>query len=82
MNFIELVAWKLLNPTNSRSNPDCPQNAEMYELATKYNYQPEEKAAMIEVLIFTIINTCSNFIWLRHDIDLKLNSHSMIRFKL
>jgi cytoplasmic FMR1 interacting protein len=44
------VAWKLLNPTNKRKNPECPENAETYELATKYNYKPEEKAAIIEVI--------------------------------
>jgi cytoplasmic FMR1 interacting protein len=49
-NVVEVVAWKLLNPTNSRNNPDCPANAETYELATKYNYQPEEKSALVEVI--------------------------------
>jgi cytoplasmic FMR1 interacting protein len=43
------VAWKLLNPTNQRKNPECPENAETYELVTKYNYTPQEKAAIIEV---------------------------------
>lgn len=47
---VETVAWKLLNPTNQRKNPECPEGAETYELATKYNYTPEEKAAIIEVL--------------------------------
>lgn len=50
-HVIETVAWKLLNPTNTRKNPNCPENAETYELATKYNYQAEEKSALIEVKI-------------------------------
>uniref|UniRef100_A0A183CMS7 Transferrin-like domain-containing protein n=1 Tax=Globodera pallida TaxID=36090 RepID=A0A183CMS7_GLOPA len=47
-DVVETVAWKLLNPTNQRRNADCPDNAETYELATKYNYTGHEKAAIIE----------------------------------
>ncbi|KAL3102786.1 hypothetical protein niasHT_021453 [Heterodera trifolii] len=49
-DVVETVAWKLLNPTNQRRNPECPDNAETYELATKYNYTGQEKAAIIEVI--------------------------------
>jgi len=47
---METVSWKLLNPTNHRSNPLCPESAEEYERATKYNYSPAEKAALVEVV--------------------------------
>uniref|UniRef100_A0A183BT41 DUF1394 domain-containing protein n=1 Tax=Globodera pallida TaxID=36090 RepID=A0A183BT41_GLOPA len=49
-DVVETVAWKLLNPTNQRRNADCPDNAETYELATKYNYTGQEKAAIIELI--------------------------------
>lgn len=49
-DVVETVAWKLLNPTNQRKNPECPENAETYELVTKYNYTPQEKAAIIEII--------------------------------
>jgi cytoplasmic FMR1 interacting protein len=48
--IVETISWKLLHPTNSRDNPECPDTAEEYERATRYNYSNEEKAAMIEVL--------------------------------
>uniref|UniRef100_A0A915NC42 Uncharacterized protein n=1 Tax=Meloidogyne javanica TaxID=6303 RepID=A0A915NC42_MELJA len=46
-DVVETIAWKLLNPSNHRKNPECPENAETYELATKYNYNNEEKSAII-----------------------------------
>ncbi|KAF7638684.1 Cytoplasmic FMR1-interacting protein [Meloidogyne graminicola] len=49
-DVIETIAWKLLNPSNNRKNPECPENAETYELATKYNYNCEEKSAIIEII--------------------------------
>uniref|UniRef100_A0A915DJJ2 Cytoplasmic FMR1-interacting protein n=1 Tax=Ditylenchus dipsaci TaxID=166011 RepID=A0A915DJJ2_9BILA len=49
-DVMETVSWKLLHPTNSRDNPECPDTAEEYERATKYNYSPHEKAALIEVI--------------------------------
>lgn len=48
-DVMETVSWKLLNPTNSRENPECPESAEEYERATKYNYSGNEKSALIEV---------------------------------
>ncbi|VDM40991.1 unnamed protein product [Toxocara canis] len=49
-DVVETVSWKLLHPTDHRVNPDCPENAEEYERATKYNYSPAEKAALIETI--------------------------------
>uniref|UniRef100_A0A0N4UEL4 Cytoplasmic FMR1-interacting protein n=1 Tax=Dracunculus medinensis TaxID=318479 RepID=A0A0N4UEL4_DRAME len=49
-DVVETVSWKLLHPTDHRSNPECPENAEEYERATKYNYSSNEKAALIETI--------------------------------
>ncbi|MFH4984178.1 hypothetical protein AB6A40_010887 [Gnathostoma spinigerum] len=49
-DVVETVSWKLLHPTDHRSNEECPEGAEEYERATKYNYSKEEKAALIEVI--------------------------------
>jgi len=45
----ELYSWKLLHPTDHHQNKDCPQDAEEYERATRYNYSSDEKFALIEV---------------------------------
>lgn len=42
-------SWKLVHPTDKYSNKDCPDNAEEYERATRYNYTSEEKFALVEV---------------------------------
>ncbi|KAH7700938.1 cytoplasmic FMR1-interacting protein 2-like isoform 5, partial [Aphelenchoides avenae] len=49
-DVIETISWKLLHPTNSRDNPTCPETAEEYERATRYNYSQEEKAALVEII--------------------------------
>ncbi|VDN03135.1 unnamed protein product [Thelazia callipaeda] len=49
-DVVETISWKLLHPTDHRTNTACPETAEEYERATKYNYQPAEKAALIEVI--------------------------------
>uniref|UniRef100_A0A1I7YB62 Cytoplasmic FMR1-interacting protein n=1 Tax=Steinernema glaseri TaxID=37863 RepID=A0A1I7YB62_9BILA len=49
-DVVETISWKLLHPTNTRENPDCPETAEEYERATRYNYSAAEKAALIEVI--------------------------------
>jgi cytoplasmic FMR1 interacting protein len=36
--------------TDHKTNPNCPKEAEEYERATKYNYSPSEKVALIEVI--------------------------------
>ncbi|RXM95134.1 Cytoplasmic FMR1-interacting protein 1, partial [Acipenser ruthenus] len=43
-------SWKLVHPTDKYSNKDCPDNAEEYERATRYNYTTEEKFALVEVM--------------------------------
>eukprot|EP00092_Neocalanus_flemingeri_P029091 GFUD01031578.1.p1 GENE.GFUD01031578.1~~GFUD01031578.1.p1 ORF type:complete len:1288 (+),score=400.18 GFUD01031578.1:160-4023(+) len=45
----ELYSWKLLHPTDHHQNKECPQDAEEYERATRYNYSSDEKFALIEV---------------------------------
>lgn len=44
-------SWKLVHPTDKYSNKDCPDNAEEYERATRYNYTSEEKFALVEVRV-------------------------------
>ncbi|XP_003737710.1 cytoplasmic FMR1-interacting protein [Galendromus occidentalis] len=46
----ELYSWKLMHPTDPNLNKYCPVDAEEYERATRYNYSPEEKFALIEVI--------------------------------
>lgn len=46
----ELYSWKLMHPTDPHQNKDCPQDAEEYERATRYNYTDEEKFGLIEVI--------------------------------
>lgn len=46
----ELYSWKLMHPTDSQQNKNCPQDAEEYERATRYNYNSEEKYALIELV--------------------------------
>ncbi|KPP78847.1 cytoplasmic FMR1-interacting protein 1-like [Scleropages formosus] len=43
-------SWKLVHPTDKYSNKECPDNAEEYERATRYNYTSEEKFALVEVI--------------------------------
>ncbi|KAK2551270.1 Cytoplasmic FMR1-interacting protein 2 [Acropora cervicornis] len=47
---MELYSWKLLHPTDKYANPQCPEKAEEYERATRYNYNSEEKFALVEVI--------------------------------
>jgi len=46
----ELYSWKLMHPTDHHQNHACPQEAEEYERATRYNYSDEEKSALIELI--------------------------------
>lgn len=46
---IPQYSWKLVHPTDKYSNKDCPDSAEEYERATRYNYSSEEKFALVEV---------------------------------
>ncbi|XP_013092807.2 cytoplasmic FMR1-interacting protein 1 homolog isoform X1 [Biomphalaria glabrata] len=47
---MELVSWKLMNPTKPENNKECPKEAEEYERATRYNYTTEEKFAIVEII--------------------------------
>uniref|UniRef100_A0AAR2L8R8 Cytoplasmic FMR1-interacting protein n=1 Tax=Pygocentrus nattereri TaxID=42514 RepID=A0AAR2L8R8_PYGNA len=47
---MEVYSWKLVHPTDKYSNKECPDNAEEYERATRYNYNSEEKFALVEVM--------------------------------
>lgn len=53
-------SWKLVHPTDKYSNKECPDNAEEYERATRYNYTSEEKFALVEVSYDVI--TCVFFL--------------------
>ncbi|KAB0392601.1 hypothetical protein E2I00_016532, partial [Balaenoptera physalus] len=48
-HVMEVYSWKLVHPTDKYSNKDCPDNAEEYERATRYNYTSEEKFALVEL---------------------------------
>ncbi|XP_065187273.1 cytoplasmic FMR1-interacting protein 2-like [Sycon ciliatum] len=48
--IVELYAWKLLHPTDKYANRECPDDAEEYERATRYNYTSNEKFALVEVI--------------------------------
>ncbi len=45
-------SWKLQHPTNPKENTSCPQDAEEYERATRYNYTNDEKCALTEIIAF------------------------------
>ncbi|CAL2041016.1 unnamed protein product [Caenorhabditis brenneri] len=47
---VETISWKLLHPTNPKDNRECPDTAEEYERATRYNYSPAEKTALIQII--------------------------------
>nr|XP_044600538.1 LOW QUALITY PROTEIN: cytoplasmic FMR1-interacting protein 1-like [Equus asinus] len=49
-HVMQVCSWKLVHPTDKYSNKDCPDNAEEYERATRYNYTSEEKLALVEVI--------------------------------
>lgn len=49
-HVVELYSWKLMHPTDHHQNHSCPQEAEEYERATRYNYNDEEKSALIELI--------------------------------
>ncbi|CAN0347133.1 unnamed protein product [Lampetra fluviatilis] len=49
-HVMEVYSWKLVHPTDKFSNKECPDNAEEYERATRYNYNSEEKFALVEVM--------------------------------
>eukprot|EP01136_Pigoraptor_vietnamica_P024486 Opistho-1_new@77605 len=46
----EVHCWKLSHPADKYTNRDCPEKAEEYERAIRYNYNSEEKFALVELL--------------------------------
>lgn len=46
----ELYSWKLMHPTDHHANKECPVDAEEYERAIRYNFNDEEKSALIEII--------------------------------
>ena len=36
---MEVYSWKLVNPCDSHTNPNCPKDAEDYERATRYLWE-------------------------------------------
>lgn len=63
--FFSQYSWKLVHPTDKYSNKECPDNAEEYERATRYNYTSEEKFALVEVSyvflkhLYVVQSTCN-----------------------
>eukprot|EP00795_Rhopilema_esculentum_P000673 gene673-10379_t len=49
-HVMELYHWKLLHPTDKYANPQCPDTAIAYERSTRYNYNTDEKFAMVQVI--------------------------------
>ena len=47
---MEVYSWKLVNPCDHRTNKACPEDAEDYERATRYNYNSKEKFALVEII--------------------------------
>ena len=54
-HVMEVYSWKLVHPTDKYSNPECPDDAEEYERATRYNYSSQEKYALVEVLFLVVL---------------------------
>ncbi|CAJ0578602.1 unnamed protein product, partial [Mesorhabditis spiculigera] len=46
----EFISWKLWYPIKAVDNPECPETAETYERATRYNYTNAEKEALIKII--------------------------------
>lgn len=49
-HVVKLYSWKLMHPTDPHQNNACPQEAEDYERAIRYNYSNVEKSAFVEVI--------------------------------
>ncbi|CAL8098785.1 unnamed protein product [Calicophoron daubneyi] len=50
VQVLDTFAWKLAHCASHETNHQCPRDAESYEKATKYNYNSDERFAMIEVI--------------------------------
>ncbi|OON15300.1 cytoplasmic Fragile-X interacting family protein [Opisthorchis viverrini] len=50
VQVLDTFTWKLAHCASHETNPHCPREAESYEKATKYNYNSDERFAMVEVI--------------------------------
>lgn len=50
VQVLDTFTWKLAHCASHETNRECPKDAESYEKATRYNYNSEERFAMIEVI--------------------------------
>ncbi|KAH8872795.1 Cytoplasmic FMR1-interacting protein 2 [Schistosoma japonicum] len=50
VQVLDTFTWKLVHCASSFTNHECPKDAENYEKATRYNYNSEERFAMIEII--------------------------------
>eukprot|EP00911_Craspedida_sp_UC1_P002217 UC1_evm1s1691 len=57
----ELVAFKLAHPTDQYTNKECPAEAEIYERATRYNYNAVEKQCLTRII--AMIKSTVKLMW-------------------
>ncbi|KAK4470067.1 hypothetical protein MN116_006532, partial [Schistosoma mekongi] len=50
VQVLDTFTWKLVHCASGFTNHECPKDAENYEKATRYNYNSEERFAMIEII--------------------------------
>lgn len=50
VQVLDTFTWKLAHCADEHSNRECPKDAENYERATRYNYTPEERCALIRLV--------------------------------
>ncbi|KAA3681564.1 cytoplasmic FMR1 interacting protein [Paragonimus westermani] len=50
VQVLDTFTWKLAHCATHETNRQCPKEAESYEKATKYNYNSDERFAMLEVI--------------------------------
>ncbi|CAI2731058.1 unnamed protein product [Schistosoma spindalis] len=50
VQVLDTFSWKLAHCASGFTNHECPKDAENYEKATRYNYNAEERFAMIEII--------------------------------
>ncbi|KAL5113064.1 hypothetical protein TcWFU_010192 [Taenia crassiceps] len=50
VQVLDTFTWKLAHCADEHTNRECPKDAENYERATRYNYTPEERCALIRLV--------------------------------
>ncbi|CAH8557333.1 unnamed protein product [Heterobilharzia americana] len=50
VQVLDTFTWKLAHCASGFTNHECPKDAENYEKATRYNYNSEERFAMVEIV--------------------------------